>query len=83
MIDRPTALVSRRRRRVVQLRNRRVIPPPAARGLDRSSVLLDTTPHQGLGNELIAPQTSSTGSGPVHCRERLGGLLKFYYREAA
>jgi transposase InsO family protein len=40
-------------------------------------------PHQGLGNELIAPQTSSTGSGPVHCRERLGGLLKFYYREAA
>ena len=40
-------------------------------------------PHQGLGNELIAPQTSSTGFGPVHCRERLGGLLKFYYREAA
>jgi len=40
-------------------------------------------PHQGLGNELIAPQTSSTGFGPVHCRERLGGLLKFYCREAA
>ena len=40
-------------------------------------------PHQGLGNELIAPQTTVTGAGPMKCRERLGGLLKFYYREAA
>jgi hypothetical protein len=23
------------------------------------------------------------GTGQMHCRERLGGLLKFYYREAA
>jgi transposase InsO family protein len=42
-------------------------------------------PHQGLGNERIAPTTTTTviGTGPVTCRERLGGVLKFYYREAA
>ena len=40
-------------------------------------------PHQGLGNTLIAPKTTTIGQGPVRCRERLGGLLKFYYREAA
>jgi putative transposase len=36
-------------------------------------------PHQGLRNELIAPLTTLTGTGHVKCRERLGGLLKFYY----
>jgi hypothetical protein len=40
-------------------------------------------PHQGLGNECIAPTTSLIGTGPVRCRERLGGVLKFYYRAAA
>jgi putative transposase len=40
-------------------------------------------PHQGLKNEVIAPQTVVSGTGHVKCRERLGGLLKFYYREAA
>ena len=40
-------------------------------------------PHQGLGNELIAPTTTSLGPGPVRCRQRLGGVLKFYYRAAA
>ena len=40
-------------------------------------------PHQGLGNEFIAAKTTSTGTGPVRCHERLGGMLKFYYREAA
>ena len=40
-------------------------------------------PHQGLGNERIAPKTTLIGTGPVRCRERLGGVLKFYYREAA
>ncbi len=40
-------------------------------------------PHQGLGNELIAPKTKSIGTGPVTCRARLGGVLKFYYRAAA
>ena len=40
-------------------------------------------PHQGLGNELIAPTAGVIGAGQITCRERLGGLLKFYYREAA
>jgi putative transposase len=40
-------------------------------------------PHQGLGNELIAPKTALCGPGPLRCRERLGGVRKFYHREAA
>ena len=43
-------------------------------------------PHQGLADELIAAQTTAAaviGIGQVKCRKRLGGLLKFYYREAA
>jgi transposase InsO family protein len=40
-------------------------------------------PHQGLGNDLIAPHTASLGPGPVRCRERIGDVLKYYYREAA
>ena len=40
-------------------------------------------PHQGLSNELIAPKTTLVGEGPVQCRQRLGGVLKFYYRAAA
>ena len=40
-------------------------------------------PHQGLGNDLIAAKTKLTGTGPVRCHERLGGILRFYDREAA
>ena len=40
-------------------------------------------PHQSLGNDLITPKATSLASGHVQCRERLGGVLKFYYREAA
>lgn len=40
--------------------------------------------HQGLDNELIAPAAEEVcEEGPVRCRERQGGVLKFYYREAA
>jgi hypothetical protein len=39
--------------------------------------------HQGLGNELIVPTEAANGVGKVSRRERLGGLLSFYYREAA
>ena len=40
--------------------------------------------HQGLGNELLTslPANSNTG-GSIQCRERLGGILNYYYREAA
>jgi transposase InsO family protein len=40
-------------------------------------------PHQGLGNACIAPKTKLIGTASVRCRERLGGVLKFYYRAAA
>ena len=40
--------------------------------------------HQGLGNRLLEPLAMSGASNdPVYCRERLGGLLNFYYRKAA
>ena len=40
--------------------------------------------HQGLDNELIAEAAEETdGEGPIKCRERQGGVLKFYYRDAA
>ena len=39
--------------------------------------------HQGLGNELLTPlPANSNADGPIHCRERLGGVLNYYYRAA-
>jgi len=39
--------------------------------------------HQGLGNRLIVPDVAATQShGRLMCRERLGGLLKYYHRPA-
>jgi putative transposase len=40
--------------------------------------------HQGIGNQLIMPPSMPVNeNAPVQCRERLGGILKFYYRKAA
>ena len=40
--------------------------------------------HQGLGNRLIIPDESHVGNGgAIRCRERLGGMLNYYYRQAA
>jgi putative transposase len=41
--------------------------------------------HQGKGNVLLFPRPSPAGKneGSIQCRERLGGLLKYYEREAA
>jgi putative transposase len=40
--------------------------------------------HQGLGNEIIEPGAEvGAVAGKIVCRERLGGLLKYYYRDAA
>ena len=40
--------------------------------------------HQGLGGELVVADEKSGGAqGDVRCRERLGGMLRFYYRDAA
>ncbi len=39
--------------------------------------------HQGLGNELITPlPASANDAGPIVSRERLGGILNYYYRAA-
>ena len=38
--------------------------------------------HQGIGNELIQPLTRSDGPGPVRRRQRIGGMLNYYYRAA-
>jgi hypothetical protein len=42
--------------------------------------------HQGKGNVLLFPQDRQSkprSDGSVRCHERLGGLLKYYHREAA
>jgi len=40
--------------------------------------------HQGVGNRLLEPLARvSLNDETIHCRERLGGMLNFYYREAA
>ncbi len=41
--------------------------------------------HQGKDNLLLFPREdpTNTADGAIRCRERLGGLLKFYYRKAA
>src|ERR1700730_9101866 len=40
--------------------------------------------HQGKGNVLLFPRdTHICREGPVQSRERLGGLLRYYHREAA
>jgi transposase InsO family protein len=39
--------------------------------------------HQGLGNRLIIPDESHAGNGgAIRRRERLGGMLDYYYRQA-
>ena len=40
--------------------------------------------HQGLENKLIQPEFSPTAAeGELICRERLGGMLRYYHRKAA
>ena len=40
--------------------------------------------HQGLGNRLIVGTGLAANSdGSFECRQRLGGLLRYYRREAA
>ena len=38
--------------------------------------------HQGLGNELISSGTHLAQGSHIRCRERLGGLLRYYHRAA-
>ena len=40
--------------------------------------------HQGLENKIIQPEFAEfPDSGTIRSRQRLGGLLRYYYREAA
>jgi putative transposase len=41
-------------------------------------------PHQGKGNVVLMPSPPYRAErhGPIHCHERLGGLLKYYAQEA-
>jgi transposase InsO family protein len=40
--------------------------------------------HQGVGNRLLEPGPEvGRSSGPIKCRQRLGGLLRYYHRGAA
>ena len=40
--------------------------------------------HQGLDNKIIQPREEvGRHEGDVQCRERLGGMLRYYYRAAA
>ena len=40
--------------------------------------------HQVAGSRLLKPlATVNSINEPIQCRERLGGMLNFYYREAA
>jgi len=40
--------------------------------------------HQGLNNQLIQPGNEvGCAAGDVACRERLGGMLRYYYRQQA
>ena len=40
--------------------------------------------HQGLSNRLIRPSPGvGAVAGNIRCRQRMGGMLKYYYRQAA
>ena len=40
-------------------------------------------PHQGIGQEIPAGDNRCFGTGPVRCRDVLGGIIHDYYRAAA
>ena len=39
--------------------------------------------HQGIANKLIEPPTCFLKVSRIRCRNELGGMLNYYYREAA
>ena len=40
--------------------------------------------HQGIGNNIITPgEEVGRTRGEIQCRDRLGGMLRYYHREAA
>ncbi len=43
----------------------------------------EARPHQGLDQRTPVPGAVGSGQGPIQRRDRLGGLLREYEREAA
>jgi hypothetical protein len=39
--------------------------------------------HQGIENKLIQPPEFHPKVGRIRCQKQLGGMLNYYYREAA
>jgi len=39
--------------------------------------------HQGIENQLIEPPEFLPTVGRIRCQKQLGGMLNYYYREAA
>ena len=39
-------------------------------------------PHQGLDGAFVVQPANENRVGSIQCRERLGGLLRFYQRQA-
>jgi hypothetical protein len=59
---------------------------PPDQGIRRALHYMTELFHQGIGGQLIrnvGPTNDKGADGKVACRSRLGGLLNFYYREAA
>lgn len=74
--DAPAAQV--RERSSLALRKvERAVPPGLIQSLDR------VREQYGLDGRLIQPANSHAADGPLVKRERLGGLLRYFYREAA
>jgi hypothetical protein len=41
-------------------------------------------PHQGVGHQILLPGSEANQQkGEIACRERLGGVLKYYRRQLA
>ncbi len=42
-------------------------------------------PYQGIGNVLLTAPVGvpANTNGPIHCRQRLGGMLRYYHRKVA
>ena len=51
--------------------------------MNSSRIILERN-HQGLGNRLITPEEPDVRTiGVIRRRQRLGGMLNYYYRQAA
>ena len=56
---------------------------PDHKSISTSRNALSPREKQGLGNRLIVSDLVSKTSGPIRRRERLGGMMNYYYRAAA